>query len=232
VANRERGEQRLVADDVTFTLRLTVEACCDVEDRSGLSLEALVQGARDGSVSDLRWIVWASLQSNHAAAFPTLDAVGCLMDAVGHRSLVEQLTAFLLANLDDDDTTKHTENGTPAAKPTWRSRYIDARTAGIERDDFWQLSLLELRREMKAAKSRLRAAWNRDITQAWYVAALSNQKHLPPLARLLQTEDEPDAPAKPQTWQEMKAMLKALTQESPPPPPKEVRDGQHVRRRR
>lgn len=214
MANRERGERRLAVGDRSLTLRLTIAACCEVEDRSGKSLDALIASVNAGSVKALRWMLWASLQDHHAIEVGSIDEVGRLMDAVGNvPAVLKLMVEFLEANV-DDRPTKETGKGT--GKPaTWRDLYIETRAGGLTAVAFWELSLLELWREVVILRERQREQINRDIRVAWYTAALSDKKKLPPLDRLLIPKRDGATPAAPkqQTWQEMKAFMQSVSAE-------------------
>ena len=63
---------------------------------------------------------------------------------------------------------------------------------------------------MEAWQARQKVARRRLTELAWLTAALSRQKRLPELARLLDEPVDPK-PAGRQSWQDMKAILSAMT---------------------
>jgi hypothetical protein len=203
VANRERGEQRLIVDGRTFTLRLTVGACCEVEDWSGKDLDGLTAGINDRSVTDLRWVLWAALQAKH----PDLDLehVGRLIDGIGSLSeAVSVVAAFIALNGDDRPQPTTSDGDSKPKQMGWRQVYLDARCLGLTADQFWALSLRELWRELAVAEQQQRIANNRDVTVAWWTVALGRQRRLQSLKTLLATGM---AQPKKQTWQDIKAMV-------------------------
>ena len=206
MANRERGELRLAAPDRSYRLRLIVEACCELEDRTNRELHQIVGGANEGRVTDLRWILWAGLQAEHADLFQTPEDVGALADRIGG---IHMLRAYVVAliRVNEDDSPPDTTSTAPAAETPgsrWRRLYIDARRAGIAPDQFWRLSLRELWRELASQRDAQRQAIERDRTVAWMTAALSRSKTLPPLDRFIGRR----MPA--QTPDQMRGMLAIL----------------------
>lgn len=231
MANRERGEQRLVAGDRSFILRLTVGACCELEDRSGKPLEILIEQVNSGSVKALRLVLWASLQDYHALEIATVEQAGEVMDAIGSvPAVIRILSTFLASNVDErpsGDEPSDDDEKAEKKKTTWRQLYVEARKHGLSARAFWSLSLLELWREAAAWRERQRDEWNRDMRVAWYTAALMNQKKLPALASLQQTSVKA-APRK-QTWQEMKAYMKGLSAAQAAAEKKKGKDGRRSR---
>lgn len=187
MANRERGELRLVAPDRSYLLRLVVETCCELEDRTSCELSVIVAGANAGRATDLRWLLWAGLQDAHASAFPTPEDAGRLADRLGGLAALRSVVVALI-QLNEDDSPPEDASGQAAAEPPgsrWRQLYIDARRAGIAPDQFWRLSLRELWRELAAQRETQRQVLERDRTLAWMTAALSRTKTLPALDRFI-----------------------------------------------
>jgi len=120
VANRERGEMRLVTPGQTYVLRVTTNACCELEDRSGQSFEEHVaRWNAKHRVSAFRWLVWASLQDHHGKDVKTPEDAGAIIDACDPKQLVDLMAAFIQLNLDSvKDLIK--EGLLPAAKPGGR----------------------------------------------------------------------------------------------------------------
>lgn len=205
---------RLVAPTQTYTLRLTVEACCELEDRTEQDFDALTQQVQRGRVTAVRWVLWAALQAKHARTFPDPVSVSGLIDELGGaRAIRSVLTAFLLLNADDDPLMAEGKGQAAAEERppgrVWRRLYLEARCQGLRAEDFWRLSLRELWREMAAIRLRAKQERDRDVIQAWYIALLVWQTRLPPLESLV--SDKPERRGTKQTWQEMKAAMKAIT---------------------
>jgi Phage tail tube protein, GTA-gp10 len=83
MANRERGEVEIVLDGVPKTLRLTMNAVCALEARTGQTFGELIERIQRGSIVALRDFVSMLLQPYHSAEFPTVERVGDFIDAVG-----------------------------------------------------------------------------------------------------------------------------------------------------
>lgn len=99
MANRERGELALVVGGVSYTLRLTTNACAELEDRSGKPYQDHLDAwTTKRSVVSFRWLIWAGLQDQHADIAPTPEAIGPLIDQA--ENLPQVLAAFIALNLD------------------------------------------------------------------------------------------------------------------------------------
>lgn len=183
MANRERGEFRLVARDRSYTLRLTVEACCELEDRTDRTLSQVIDEVNAGRATAIRTLLWASLQAYHSEQCQTWSAAGTLIDELGGLPRVLPLLSdFMQLNEDDSDRPTPGREGQPAKEaPTrrWRRLYIDARKAGIEPALFWGFSLRELWRELEARREQWEAEWKRDRELAWHTAALTRCEKMP-----------------------------------------------------
>lgn len=93
MANRERGELALVAGGRTYTLQLTTNSCCEVEDfTNGRTSDDLIAGINQGSFKDARLLLWVALRTHHpdlATDDPDcLEAIGELIDAAGGRNAI------------------------------------------------------------------------------------------------------------------------------------------------
>jgi len=130
MANKERGEFLLTAGGKTYKLRLTTNACAEMEDIAGGRTWDQVQlGIMRGSAKDLRLLFWGALREFHpdiATDDPkSLRAVGKLIDdAGGFEGLMEQGQAFVALNQRQaDDEAPSAEKGTttkadpPSAQP-------------------------------------------------------------------------------------------------------------------
>lgn len=105
MANRERGEARLVslAGEV-YTLRVTTNACCDVEDLSGKAWPLIVAGVMRDRMTDFRWLLWAALQEYHGEVVKSPKDAGRVIDACGGLEAVsKQLQDFVLLNNEPAD---------------------------------------------------------------------------------------------------------------------------------
>jgi hypothetical protein len=112
MANRERGEMTLVAGEVVYTLKLTTNACCDLEERSGQLFDDVTRAVNKGSVKAVRWLLWAALQAYHADTVKGPPDVGPIIDAAGGLlGVVQQLTAFMQLNTDEEGAPEGSAKG-------------------------------------------------------------------------------------------------------------------------
>ncbi len=165
MANRERGELRLVARHRSYVLRLTVSAVCTLEDRTDSTLGEIITRINAGSATDLRWLFWAALQDRHAAEAETLEDAGTIgTNAGGIDGIMSALGRLIHVNEDDsrDDQTNEPADAPPEPGSRWRRLYIDARVAGLSPEQFWGLSLRELWLERAAQRERDRDDLKRD----------------------------------------------------------------------
>ncbi len=159
-----------------------------------------------GRITELRLLLWAALRPYHGEAFPTPESVAGLIDTYTVPATRALLRALLLLNVNDDPPTDDQGKAIPDDRPgsIWRRLYLDVRCFGLSAETFWNLSLLELWREMAAARQYADAERKRSLTQAWWMAALTWSKKLPELSTLI---DAPSKRAARQTWQDMKAHM-------------------------
>ncbi len=106
MANRERGELKITAGEGTYTLKLTTNACAEIEDVfPGQSLDTVLAGLKHGSVKSLIILLWAALRECHpmiANDKPgSFRAVSDLVDrAGGITGMQAQVQEFLTLNSD------------------------------------------------------------------------------------------------------------------------------------
>ena len=210
MANRERGELRLVARQRAYVLRLTVSSVCALEERTGRTLGEVITSINAGSATDLRWLFWAALQDRHAGEAETLEDAGVIGNSVGGiDGIMAALGRLIQVNEDDsrDDPTNEPADAPTEPGSRWRRLYIDARVAGLSPEQFWGLSLRELWLERAAQRERDRDELKRDKVLAWTIAMLGRAEKVPPLDQFIGQKST--APAR-QSWQDMKAMVSAL----------------------
>lgn len=116
MANPERGEFRLVAGAEAYTLRLTTNACCEVQDFSGVLFDEIQRLANKGSVVHLRYLLWASLRDQYpemcTADEEGLRRVGNLIDRGGGlQGVKQQIRAFIALNADSGLAPKKESGG-------------------------------------------------------------------------------------------------------------------------
>lgn len=208
MANRERGEYTLVALDRSYVLRLTVEACCQVEDRTGVVLRTIIDRVNHGQASGCTALLWAALQDQHGLDVPTFAAAGAIVDtAGGMRRVMPVLSAFMALNRDDSPATDGEASEARPAAQRWRQLYIDARVGGLAPETFWRLSLRELWRELAAQHDQREAAHKRDRALAWHTAALTRTEKMPRFDKFVGSTAKR---ATKQSWQDMKSAMNAL----------------------
>lgn len=122
MANKERGEWTLVAGPDRYTLRLTTNACCELEEFAGRLFEEIQARANRGSLVNLRFLLWAALQEHHAdLATPDKDGlkrIGEIIDAGGGiPGLITQVKAFLLWNADSGEAPKKAGAASAGPRP-------------------------------------------------------------------------------------------------------------------
>lgn len=104
MANRERGELAWVVGGHPYTLRLTTNSACELEDFSGgRTADHVIEGVNAGSYRDVRLLLWMALRDHHPDVATTdlscLEAIGRLIDRSGGRpSAVATLRTLVLLN--------------------------------------------------------------------------------------------------------------------------------------
>jgi len=98
MANRERGEVEVIVDGRPYTWRLTVNAACALEARTGQKLGELLAAADALSMIALRDLVWVFVQEYHGAEFPTAESVGDFLDRLGVLAAVLKFREVLEVN--------------------------------------------------------------------------------------------------------------------------------------
>lgn len=116
-ANQERGERPLVVGEVTYVLKVTSNAICEMETASGRTFDQIMTRiGRDGSYTDVRWFLWAALRARHPDL--TVLAVGDLIDAAGGLGAIKtQLEALLTLNTAEATKAAPTNGNPPEAQP-------------------------------------------------------------------------------------------------------------------
>jgi hypothetical protein len=115
MANPHRGEVDVGTDGHCKMFRLTINAACALEARTGHTLKTVLEGVDQLSILKIREVVWALLQPYHAAEFTTMDAVGAWMDDVGLASVTLGIARVLELNAPEEGGAAADPPMTPAA---------------------------------------------------------------------------------------------------------------------
>lgn len=125
MANKERGEYALVVGEKRYMLRLTTNACAELEDfANGRTIDQVMLSLNaTGSRRDLRLLLWAALRDKH----PDLatDDKACLSktigpiidDAGGPAGILAAIRAFIDYNSAPVDLETKIDGGKAGPKP-------------------------------------------------------------------------------------------------------------------
>ncbi len=128
MANAERGEMLLVTPQGELVLRITVNACCELEQRSGKTFEEYLESwNKTRRITAFRWLVWLGLQHHHADIAKTPEMVGTLLDTVDARETTKIMALFL--GLYSDELKALIREGLLAPPPTRKAGQPDPPTA-------------------------------------------------------------------------------------------------------
>ncbi|MEP9374996.1 hypothetical protein [Mesorhizobium sp. KR1-2] len=84
MANRERGEVEFQSLGKTWTLKLGVNAMCEIEDATAKSIAeigALLGDPKTATIKLLRTVMWGALRDHHDDI--TVKEVGAIIDGIG-----------------------------------------------------------------------------------------------------------------------------------------------------
>lgn len=120
MANKQKGEFTLKAGKARYTLRLTTNAVCELEDFAGAqnsvgvgrTWDQVLQGIDKGSLKDVRLFFWVALREHHPDIatddLTSLKAVGNIIDQAGGlmgvAKQIAQLVQLNAADTSGDDT--------------------------------------------------------------------------------------------------------------------------------
>lgn len=123
MANRERGEFTLKAGDQSYILRLTTNACCELEDFApGRNIDQVMAGFSRGSRKDLILILWTALRDKHADIATedqaSLKAIGGIVDEAGGMvGLIDQMVSFIDLNSPEPEQVTEGEGDGKKSRP-------------------------------------------------------------------------------------------------------------------
>lgn len=115
MANPERGEVRLEVEGTTYTLKITMGAAIELQQKKSKSMGQLFADVADMDVDAIVGLVWASLQAHHPRQFKTEQNVIALMDSSG--SFPNVLTPFVTALVELIDLNKATTKAGESTNP-------------------------------------------------------------------------------------------------------------------
>jgi hypothetical protein len=116
MANRQRGEVEIAARGKVYTLALTTNGACEIENASGRLFEDICAGIQKYAIRDMRWLLWGALQEYHADEIKTPADAGKFIDDAGGLAYVwAKANDFLTANADTSTDVPVSKNGNGAA---------------------------------------------------------------------------------------------------------------------
>lgn len=118
MANPEKGEVDLVVGDKTYVLRIRTNTVCEIEAKSGKAWGDLWQDVKQTNIQSMRTLLFALLQPYHKKEFPTMDAVGDLIDQMhGTVDVFDVLLRILTVNKPPAKDAKEGDANPPVAQP-------------------------------------------------------------------------------------------------------------------
>lgn len=108
MANTHKGEVSVVIGSTTYTLALTLNAMCELQEKFGESWEKVAAKAEQGSPLHLRSLLWVSLRKHHKDL--TLEEFGD-MDLVDVRSLGRAFAQLVEASTPDSRDVQALQGG-------------------------------------------------------------------------------------------------------------------------
>jgi len=100
MANAQRGEVELVAGTTSYTLCLSINAICEMQNRNKKTYAEMVASMRSLDINALRDILWMTLKKYHGKSFPDANSVGDLIDSLdnGVNDAVTAIAALFALN--------------------------------------------------------------------------------------------------------------------------------------
>lgn len=113
-ANKERGEVALTVGDQSYVLKLTTNAVCEMETLSGRTFDQTLIRIQQGSLTDLRFFLWATLQEKHPT-LTVLDVGRLIDDAGGLAGLKDKIEQVVGLNTEEASKPTSTDANPPQA---------------------------------------------------------------------------------------------------------------------
>lgn len=102
MANPHRGSVSLQAGDRTYTLSYSTNALCELEDRTGKTIQVLANALNSPegvSLKMVRDLVWGALRDHHEGA--DIQTAGGIIDTAGLPDVMEAIGQALRAAFPD-----------------------------------------------------------------------------------------------------------------------------------
>lgn len=118
MANSQQGKVPIEIDGKTYTLSLSIDAMCQIEDAESaggprVSFQDVIQRVNHGEIRAARRLFWGALRDFHEDV--TLKDAGALLTHVGMSAVTHQLTAVLGATTPDKEDVQATGARPPKA---------------------------------------------------------------------------------------------------------------------
>lgn len=106
IGNPERGELTLVVNGTSYVLKLTMKALVALQKKTGKKLGMILEDITRLDVEALAAVVWAMLQTHHAADFTQEESVFTFIDqAGGPGEVIRVVGEALIAGMSPAKTT-------------------------------------------------------------------------------------------------------------------------------
>jgi hypothetical protein len=129
MANRQRGQVDIEVNGKIYTLRLSTDAICQLEEALSadqgrdVTFQEVMEKVSSNSIRYARWLIWAAMRDNHSLM--TLKGVGEWVDeAGGFQTLAAQLQKLTSSAVVDPEDAKELD--------LQKSRPQQAQTANAE----------------------------------------------------------------------------------------------------
>ncbi len=116
MANPERGEVDLVTDAKTYTLFLSTNALCSMQQRHKKTYGQILNDIAALDIIALRAMTHAVLQKHHAKEFQAEESVGTLIDTAKMKTVKDAMFELFTLNTPPDEPKK--EKGSGSQNPS------------------------------------------------------------------------------------------------------------------
>jgi hypothetical protein len=124
LANREKGEVSFTVGEQAYTMRLSLNALCELEDLMStrdvrVTAQDVIARVNRGELTAVRALLWAALREHHQTL--TLKDVGSLLETAGLEAVTTAFSA-LTQSLQPDKADLDTVGGGKTARPPKAAR--------------------------------------------------------------------------------------------------------------